>query len=296
MVSLKSALSSQEKPALLIGNGINIHGGNGTSNWDGLLDKLARRQGLEFTSSEREEMSNTEFFDILDLAKPYEDRETLQSEFCDLMKTWQPTRHHERIANWALRNKRPIVTVNFDENFSRSINADFYRSSKGFTDFYPWSSYFSDRRILRPREEFAIWHAHGMMRYRRSIRLGLTHYMGAVQRARAWVYSVENSLRARKKLGAIDWQGSDTWLDILFFSPVLIFGFSFGKDENFMRWLFLERAKLQKIASIQSGETWFVEKKSQNSLNRKAFFERLGMRFITVESYAEIYEDPAWML
>ncbi|RLK00685.1 hypothetical protein CLV75_3677 [Ruegeria conchae] len=36
------------------------------------------------------------------------------------------------------------------------------------------------------------------------------------------------------KSGDIDWQGSSTWLDIVFFSPVVIFGFTFGKDENFI--------------------------------------------------------------
>ena len=296
MTSLNDVLSRDLKPALLVGNGINIHGGANTSNWNELLEKLANSHGLSLTKLEREEMSNTEFFDILDLAKPQENRQTLQSDFCELMQDWRPEEHHGRIANWAKRHERPIVTVNFDENLSKSIKAKFYRAPSGFTDFYPWSSYFSDRKVAKPCDEFAIWHAHGVVRYKRSIRLGLTHYMGAVQRARSWFYSGNDSLREKRSTGCVGWRGADTWLHILLFSPVLIFGFGFGKEENLMRWLFLERARLQKIWSIPCHPVWFVEKENQSSSNRKAFFERLGINFIGVDAYEKIYEAEGWAL
>jgi hypothetical protein len=294
MVALNRILSEKEKPALFVGNGINIHGGNDDSSWDDLLQALSLRQGLHLTKEERAEMSNTEFFDILDLARPSEERNSLQSEFCYLMEGWQPADHHRKIVGWASRHQRPMITVNFDENLSRAGGLKFFRGKSGFTDYYPWSSYFSDEAVNSPRDQFGVWHAHGMMRYSRSIRLGLTDYMGSVQRARSWVYNRENSLRASVKNGRDAWIGSNTWVDILFFSPLLIFGFSFGKDENFLRWLFLERAKLQRISDRPSGKTWFVEKKSNNSANRKLFFHRLGVEFITVEDYPEIYENLAW--
>lgn len=294
MVSLNDILTNDEKPALFIGNGINIHGGDGTSSWDSLLRELAHQQDLQLTSDERKEMSNTEFFDILDLAHPKQQRSSLQGEFCKLMAGWKPTIHHETIAGWAQRHRRPIITVNFDENISRSRELGLFRPSKGFTDYYPWSTYFSDRRIVDPKTDFAVWHAHGMMKYSRSIRLGLTHYMGSVQRARSWVYNRENSLRENTKNGGGLWRGSGTWLDIVFFCPIVIFGFTFGKDENFLRWLFLERAKLQKDRPDPPAKIWFVEKRNENSDSRKLFFKRLGVDFVTVDDYAQIYENPAW--
>ncbi len=239
-------------------------------------------------------MSNTEFFDILDLARESGHQNNLQSEFCKLMEDWNPTSHHKRIVTWAHQHQRPIITVNFDENLSRTKNLKLFRTGKSFTDYYPWGSYFSDQKISDLHSSFAIWHAHGMMRYARSIRLGLTDYMGSVQRARSWVYNGDNSLRAKIKKGHQSWRGSDTWLDILFFCPILIFGFSFGKDENFLRWLFLERAKLQKISNQITDKIWFVERTSDNSLSRKLFFERLGVEFVTVDSYSDIYENKKW--
>ncbi|MGN6304193.1 MAG: hypothetical protein ACTHNH_05215 [Mesorhizobium sp.] len=293
-ISLDDILD-QERPALLIGNGINRYRSNATSSWDELLAELARKQGLSLTEKEASEMSNTEFFDVLDLARPKEDRGSLQQEFCDLMASWKPAGHHREIVGWAQRNDAPVLTVNFDENLSNSIGAQFFRQREGFTDYYPWSCYFSDRAIENPHSNFAIWHAHGMVRYARSIRLGLTHYMGSVQRARTWVYN-RNGLRASAKSREDSWQGSDSWLQVLFFCPLLILGFGFGKDENFLRWLFLERARLHKIMPAWRARTWFVDTGATDRQRRRPFFEGLGIEVVTLANYSDIYQNPAWSL
>ena len=209
MSKISEILTQPEKPALFIGNGINRFNSSASSSWNELLGKLALAHQLGLSERERDEMSNTEFFDILDLARPQEDRSSLQLRFCELMKSWEPSDHHATIVSWAKLHNVPIVTVNFDENLSKSIDAK-YIVGKGFTDWYPWSSYFSSQQIADPRHSFAIWHAHGMMRYSLSIRLGLTHYMGAVQRARPWVYSGEKALRAVAKHGDSEWKGRNT--------------------------------------------------------------------------------------
>ena len=103
----------RETPALLIGNGINRHNGNSSSSWNELLAELARKQGLALTEHDAAEMSNTEFFDILDLARPKEDRSNLQEEFCKLMGKWMPGDHHAEIVGWARRHQRPLITRQF---------------------------------------------------------------------------------------------------------------------------------------------------------------------------------------
>ena len=231
MANSLEKMLDQEKPALLIGNGVNRHDSRASSSWEELLSALARKQGLALTESEASEMSNTEFFDILDLARPKEDRGNLQEEFCNLMAKWTPSDHHAEIVGWAKRHRAPIITVNFDENLSKAVNARFFRRGDHFTHYYPWSCYFSDREISDPRSSFAIWHAHGMMRYKRSIRLGLTHYMGSVQRARPWVYN-RKGIRANAKTSENSWRGSDTWLEVLFFCPL---GSRLVQSQNAMR-------------------------------------------------------------
>lgn len=294
MPSLEEIIGSQKRPALLIGNGINRYNNPAKSSWDELLSKLAANQGLDLTEAEASEMSNTEFFDVLDLARPKSDRSSLQQEFCGLMEDWAPTQHHQAIVEWARRKNSPIVTVNFDENLSRSVDAKFFRGH-GFTDYYPWSSYFSDREILDPRSEFAIWHAHGMMRYFRSIQLGLTNYMGSVEKARKTLYG-RQGLRANARGKGDSWAGAGTWLEVFFFCPLLIVGFGFGKDENFLRWLFLERARVHKLNSHWKEESWFVDTGSSDRQHRRPFFESLGIEIVSLPDYSEIYESRLWTL
>jgi hypothetical protein len=291
--TLANTLGAKKPPALLIGNGINRHNNYARSSWEDLLGKLARKRGLSFTHQQMLEMSNTEFFDILDLAKPKEDKSNLQREFCDHMASWEPADHHAIIMGWAQRHAIPIITVNFDENLSRSIGAQCFGPASGFTDYYPWRSYFSDSEINDPKSNFAIWHAHGMMRYARSIRLGLTHYMGSVQRARPLVYG-KGGLRARAKSDTEPRPGPGTWLEVFFLCPLLVVGFGCGKDETFLRWLFLERARLHKLVPSWRRNTWFVAKKSSENDHRKPFFEKLGIEFVIVSDYEEIYENQMW--
>lgn len=283
----------EEKPALLVGNGINRYGVNSESSWENLLFKLARKQGLMLPENAAAEMSNTEYFDVLDLAHPKEDRSNLQEEFCKLMEKWTPADHHTKIVGWAQRHGRPIITVNFDENLSNSIGAQFFRCGDGFSHYYPWNCYFSDREIGSPRSNFAIWHAHGMMRYKTSIRLGLTHYMGSVQRARPWVYD-RNGLRANAKGRESAWRGAESWLETLFFCPLALIGFGFGKDEHFLRWLFLERARLQKLRPDWATNTWFVEIGRLDAEHPRPFLEGLGINVVIVPQYSDIYDNAAW--
>lgn len=292
--TLHHILSAPERVALLIGNGINRYGGDRHgSSWERLLGTLAKTRGVSIDAAQAKEMSNTEFFDILDLARARDDKTSLQREFCDLMRAWAPRQHHRTIVAWAQRRSSPIITVNFDENLSKAVEAEYFGPSKGFTDYYPWRSYFGHAAIDDPKTGFGIWHAHGMMRYARSIRLGLTHYMGAVERARTMLYGKGGlKLQARQWDGR--WNGSDSWLEVFLFMPLVIVGFGFKKDETFLRWLLLERARFHKIRPEWAQPTWYVcEASSDNALHR-TFFEALGITMVIVNSHHDIYEAAAW--
>ena len=298
-----SGILENHKPALLIGNGVNQFGGKKPSSWENLLAALADRDPPK---AKIDEMSLTEFFDIIDLTKTDRGKKSkfiLQQGFRDHLERWKPSDHHGVIASWAQRHDAPIVTVNFDENLSKAINAEFHQhgyGGKGFSHWYPWGSYFSDREIKTPRDSFAIWHAHGMMRYKCSIRLGLTHYMGSAQRARWLVYRGEDSLRGSVENGNANWRGRDTWLDAFFFCPLLVFGFRCNRDESLMRWLFVERARFHKLCPEKRVETWFLDTPSGESSTSKEnptsrrFFESLDMEYVPVSDFGDIYGNPAW--
>lgn len=297
--SIEELLSGRNKPALLIGNGINRFNNDNKSSWLELLETISHKQGVLLTQEELKEMSNTERYDILDLEKPSEDRRSLQKMFCAEMKDWKPGSQHARIVEWAERHERPIITLNFDENLSKSIKVPLLhnetpRGFPGFTAHYPWDTYFAAKEVTEPEREFAIWHAHGMMRYSQSIRLGLRHYMGSVARARQWIQGRNKSLLGYAQDKAEFWRGSKTWLHAFFFSDIAMFGLEFGKDETFLRWLFLERARFFKRFPGNKRETYFIATNEGRNVERRPFFKRLGMNYIVVNGYKDIYESTAW--
>jgi hypothetical protein len=296
-MKLGAILNLPRPPTLLIGNGINRHGRLSTrdaNSWEGLLQEVARRYGITLSDEQLSQMSNTERYDILDLARPLDDRESLQKCFCDLMASWTPGAHHTRIISWAKRHDAPVITVNFDELLSQSVGAQLFGKTEGFTDYYPWSRHFSDREVTNADSEFAIWHAHGMKRYSRSVRLGLTHYMGSVQRARGMIYG-KSGLRNKSLSSLREWGGYGTWLEPFFHSPLLILGFGFGKDETFLRWLFLERARYHRIRPDRKTDAWFLQKSDGSTDHRRRFLDELGIRTIYVREFEEMYEVDDWL-
>ncbi len=74
----------------------------------------------------------------------------------------------------------------------------------------------------------------------------------------------------------------------------MIFGFGLKRDENFLRWLFLERTRLHRTRPDCKTETSFVDTARDGSLNSKPFLEGAGMEFVSVPDYEDIYENPAW--
>ncbi|MDE0524477.1 MAG: hypothetical protein OXH79_21235 [Boseongicola sp.] len=111
------------------------------------------------------------------------------------------------------------------------------------------------------------------MRNSDSIRIGLTQYIGSVERARRLVYTTEDSLSSLAKGGIERWRGQRTWLDVLFFCPLLIFDFSCKRDENFMRWLCVECARLHKMRQEFEARTCFLDTSANEGPNSRAFFE-----------------------
>lgn len=77
-----------------------------------------------------------------------------------------------------------MLTTNFDEVLSAAAEATFLLPrGLPFSDFYPWNARFAHGLVGKPGAGFGIWHINGTARHKRSIRLGLTDYMGSVRQA-----------------------------------------------------------------------------------------------------------------
>lgn len=282
--------------ALVVGNGINLYGAaSKTNSWYDLLVKLAKKNLPSSLRRVPNGIALTEFYDMLDLksnnSKP---TKPLQQQFCDLMSSWKPYGQHQRIVDWAKKNNSPILTTNFEQAFSKAGSCSLRRTRKGgFTDYYPWESYYSSKDISDLSNEFGIWHINGMEHYHRSIRLGLSHYMGSVERARGWLHKGnERRLFSGKNING--WDGADTWLHVIFNTPLLIFGLGLEENEVFLRWLLIERARYFKKFPERKKNAWYVSTGESDSDGKKFFLDGVGIEYLKVNNYGEIYNDETW--
>ena len=293
---MKSILNAHRSNiALIVGNGVNRYrSAKATNSWHDLLMQLAKEYFPSKLKKVPPGVSLTEFYDVLELKTTNAAIEkTLQQKFGDLMASWKPFKHHERIIEWAKQNNSPALTTNFDRVLADAGSLKLLRTrSDGFTDYYPWESYYGDNVITDPGKEFGLWHINGMIEYHRSIRLGLTHYMGSVERARRLIY--KGSGPKLFSGNHTNWQGNKSWLHIIFNAPLLIFGLGLDENEVFLRWLLIERARYFKKFPNRKQKAWYVHSKSQDNPGKEFFLEGVGIEAVQVEGYDDIYGPGVW--
>ena len=293
---VRDILENQVHIALIIGNGINrFHSDNQQNSWEDLISDLGRRHLRNWNQKMVKGISLPEFYDILELQTESENpSKTIPEEFIGMLKPWHPQDQHFRIVSWAKRSNAPILTTNFDLTLSDAGKCALKRTKdRGFTDFYPWESYYGENHIEDPSKSFGIWHINGMIKYRRSLRLGLAHYMGSVERARTWFHKGnENSLFSGKNTQ--NWIGKNSWLHVIFNNPLLVFGIGLNESEVFLRWLFIERARYFKMFPDRKKSAWYVDPEDLTNNGKKMFLEGVGFNIVKVNGYEEIYSQGVW--
>ena len=283
--------SNKSNIAFIIGNGINRYPNNPKAlSWDDLLMELWNKISFQTLSKKPQGISITEFYDILELENT--GNYNLQKEVVKLLRSWEPQTHHKQISDYIKSINAPLLTTNFEETFAKTGNYKLYRieEEKGFTDFYPWTSYHGDNQLELPTDGFGIWYINGMINYHRSIRLGLSHYMGSVERTRGLLHKGnEDSLFSGKNVG--HWPGSKSWLHIVFNKSLFIFGIGLEENEIFLRWLLIERTKYFRKFPDRKQKGWYLTPKYSNDidLGKKFFLEKVGIEVLEVDCFDDIY-------
>jgi hypothetical protein len=295
-MNLKTLLKNyHSNMALIVGNGINRYNSDaGLTSWDAMLLELWERHTQDEPKDIPLGISLTEFYDALDLTS-HSVSKNLQKEFCAFLEGWQAKAHHHRIMRWAQVHAVPVLTTNFDETLSDCLQLSLqHHDALSFTDFYPWSSYFAADEIDKPAQQFAVWHINGIKRYSRSIRLGLSHYMGSVERARALIHKGgDKRLYAEKHQGK--WNGYNTWLDCVFKNDLVFMGLGLDTSEIFLRWLLIERAKYFKANPQHKRAAFYLHAGRDLSQGQIIFLKSVGCEIVKLPSYDHLYGD-AWAL
>ena len=289
----KSLLKSIEngQTVFLIGNGINRYPNNPIErSWENILVAINNELTKPPINFIPKGITLTEFHDVLDL-KTDEKSSVIQQAFIDRLK-WEPDEHHRRIVGAIKKLNLPILTTNFDLVLESCENCSLQRHKingyRALTDYYPWDTYYSDTPKDNPFDSFSIWHMHGQTDYKRSIKLGLNHYMLMVNRAKTH-FPNTSSIEFNPEF-------SRTWLKLMFEKDLCIFGLGLDEQEVFIRWLFLERAKYFKKYPDKAKEGWYINFDDSNEYNlgKKFFMKSVGIKYIDYlegNKYDKFYVD-----
>jgi hypothetical protein len=281
--------------AFILGNGINRHYNKKDVSWSDLLLELWGKYSFNTQSTIPAGITFTEFYDALEIQN-FSDKNfsgMLQKDVANSMSGWSPNASQNLILNRIKELKAPLLTTNFDDLIPKSLNLEFYKISESkFTDYYPWSCYYSDQALRDPAEGFGVWFPNGMIKYHRSIKLGLSQYMGNVERARKLLHNLNERTLFEGKNEEV-WSGYKTWLHIIFNKSLCICGLGLDESEIFLRWLLIERAKYFRKYPDRKHKGWFIAKKD-SSLHREGkifFLQSVGFEVIELDDYHHIYED-----
>lgn len=204
MIALQNIVSRHSRVAFLIGNSPNL-ASNIMPSWKDLLTSAADRP----IAFEVDGLTNTEVYDLVELHSEngHDVKERVKNKL-ELLPTYNLD-IHRRLMEFANTHNSPVLTTNFDESFEKSVDAQlFHIDSKGFTRFYPWKTYYGHEQLTLPTDGFGIWKIHGDVRYKDSIRLGLTDYMGSAERARNLIHNGDDRLFKGKRQEY--WKGHQT--------------------------------------------------------------------------------------
>lgn len=183
-----------------------------------------------------------------------------------------------------------ILTTNFDMNLNEGLTLCRLESENlKFTDYYPWNVYFAKIELNSSTEGFGVWYINGMLKYKRSIRLGLSEYMSLSSRVRTFLHKGDGlddfDLKNQNR-----WKGYSTWLHIIFNKSLCIFGLALDENETFLRWLLIERAKYFKRFPERKKKAWFVCKAGECSEGKRLYLDYLGFELVQLNSYEDIYK------
>ncbi len=281
METLKKLIHSHDKVAFLIGNGPNL-AAKIMPSWKELLASVSDMP----ISSDISGLSNTEVYDLVELHSKNPTK--IKERVCQhlTIKDKHSLTIHKDLMEMAEAFDIPVLTTNFDQALETSVDAKLHHlESKSFTRFYPWKSYYGHVPLEFPTDGFGIWKIHGDIRYKDSIRLGLTEYMGSVERARKILHKGKGRLMKRKDRNK--WQGNKTWLHIWFHLPIIIFGLGCGIDEIFLRWLLIERRRYLNLYK-EPMNVWYISLESPPPAVSN-LMQNLGAKIEIIKDYPEIY-------
>lgn len=281
--------SQKKELAFILGNGINRYrSANSNISWNKMLLDVWNAISIKTLSDIDKGITMTEFYNIMEFEA---DAKEVRNKTVEIVKSWIPSAYEEKLKKRLIEINCPVLTTNFDSNIEKGLTRYTMDFKAGFSDFYPWNVYFSNRELADPLDGFGVWHINGMVDYPRSLRLSLSEYINLTTRARNYIHKGDAIDNFDKK-NITKWNGYHTWLHLIFNSNLIIIGLALDEQETFLRWLLIERAKYFKKFKDRKKKGWYVScQKETISQGKKMFLDYLGFEIINLPDYQFIYEN-----
>lgn len=279
--------------AFIIGNGLNRYYYNDTTiSWEKLLLDIWNKVSDSKLDEIPTGISFTEFYDVLQLNIDGSGATvSVQKEVKKQLSGWHIEDKQNKALDKIFSLKAPILTTNFDDLIPQYLGLKKYKiENSHYSDYYPWSTYYSNETLNSPVDGFGVWYINGMINYERSIKLGLAQYMGNVDKAKHLILSGKNNIY-HQQFSQQNWAGIDTWLDIIFNKPLFIFGLMLDETEVFLRWILIERAKYFKKFPELKQKAWFITPQNECSNGKKFFLNSIGFEVLDLIEFKNINEE-----
>ena len=277
--------------SFIFGNGINRHENkeNSDISWNDMLLKVWDAVSPKTLSEIARGITMTEFYNIMEIEA--KSSKEVRDKTVDIIRSWKPSSYECKLEKRLIELDCPVLTTNFDGNIEKELVRYKMKTKNGFSDYYPWNVYYSNKELNNPLDGFAVWHINGMQDYPRSLRLSLSEYINLTSKTRTYIHS-SDAIDNFDKKNIINWKGYRTWLHLIFNSNLCIIGLALDEQETFLRWMLIERLKYFARFKDRKKYGWFVccEDDIKNQ-GKKMFLEYLGFEIICLQNYPDIYEN-----
>ena len=278
-----------KKLSFLVGNGINMHISSKIPSWNELVKDIALRNKFEIDAYKA--LFPTEQYSALVYAL-CEDKvrqhiiETYgDSTIKGLESNFQ--KYSEMFKDYDV----PVLSSNIDSFLHAGLNQyDFSLSqididtNPNYTHKSMWSinHYYAPHEINNSATDFAIWHIHGQISHKESLRFGLIDYGKLIAR-------INPSLESHSLISNCD---GKTWLEPFFRNHICIVGLGLSQAEVGIRYLLLRRAQILKKNNMNRiSKCWYLYVKGYADESTLQFCESLGIETIEFPCFNSLYNQ-----
>jgi hypothetical protein len=265
--------SSQNKKAMLIGNGLNRLDSDQSFSWGDLLEELKDRYSIEVDLENFFKPFPLAFDEMQHLKSG---RNSLRSKLKNLKQSIKTeienqladkrgfNDYHQKLASLDYDD---ILTTNYDYSLEKSIEPNFINKKRKFAQNRQERK-FSLKRCYKLNSETKLWHIHGELFDSRthsdvsksypeeSIMIGYEHYANYLEKIQENIKGKSGSQKTDNQSLTVrirDNKPGVFWTDILFTHNIDIIGQAIDFSENHLWWIFNYRANLMREGISKNG-------------------------------------------